>query len=84
MNETENIREKVYNFKTKNKQGFVKTEIDTLLKDYPDINMDKFNDALMGITVMMVNKEMVIFHCDIEKALRCGIENRGLYAEEWD
>ena len=31
----ENIREKVYNFKTKNKEGFVQSEIDTLLKDYP-------------------------------------------------
>jgi len=84
MNETENIREKVYNFKTKNIQGFIKTEIDTLLKDYPNINMDMFDDALMGITVITVNKEIVIFHCDIEKALRCGIENRSLRIGEWD
>jgi hypothetical protein len=38
----ENIRKKVYNFKTKNKEGFIKSEIDSLLKDYPDINMDKY------------------------------------------
>ena len=44
------IREKVYNFKTKNKEGFVQSEIDTLLKDYPNINIDKFNSALRGIT----------------------------------
>ena len=80
----ENIREKVYNFKTKNKEGFVQSEIDMLLKDYPDINMNKFNSALRGITCMMVDNETVIYHCDIEKALRCGIENRNLRTWEWD
>ena len=80
----ENIREKVYNFKTKNKEGFVQSEIDMLLKDYPDINMNKFNSALRGITCMMVANETVIYHSDIEKALRCGIENRNLRSWEWD
>ena len=80
----ENIREKVYNFKTKNKEGFVQSEIDMLLKDYPDINMNKFNSALRGITCMMVDNETVIYHCDIEKALCCGIENRNLRTWEWD
>ena len=77
-------RQKVYNFKTKNKEGFVQSEIDTLLKEYPDINMDKFNSALMGITCMIINDETVIYHCDIDKALRCGIENRNLRSWEWD
>mgnify|MGYP001549494929 FL=1 len=80
----ENIREKIYNFKTKNKEGFVQSEIDMLLKDYPDINLDKLNSALRGITCMMVDNETVIYHCDIEKALRCGIENRNLRTWEWD
>ena len=80
----ENIREKVYNFKTKNKEGFVQSEIDMLLKDYPDINMNKFNSALRGITCMMVDNETVIYHSDIENALRCGIENRNLRTWEWD
>lgn len=80
----EDIREKVYNFKTKNKEGFIQSEIDALLKDYPNINMDKFNSALMGITCMRINDETVIYHCDIDKALRCGIENRNLRIEEWD
>ena len=80
----ENIREKVYNFKTKNKEGFVQSEIDTLLKDYQNINIDKFNSALRGITCMMINDEIVIYHCDIDKALRCGVENRSLRSWEWD
>ena len=78
------ITEKVYNFKTKNKEGFVQSEIDTLLKYYPKINMDKFNDALFGITCMIINDEIVIYHYDIEKALRCGIESRNLRSWEWD
>lgn len=80
----EDIRERVYNFKTKNKEGFVQSEIDALLKDYPEINTDKFNSALMGVTCMRINDETVIYHCDIEKALRCGIENRNLRIWEWD
>lgn len=80
----ENIREKVYNFKTKNKEGFIQSEIDTLLKDYPKINMDKFNNALMGNTCMMIDDEIVMYHCDIEKALRCGVENRNLRNWELD
>jgi len=80
----ENIREKVYSFKTKNKEGFVQSEIDTLLKEYPNINMDKFNNALRGNTCMMVDNEIVMYHCDIEKALICGIKNRNLGIGEWD
>ncbi len=84
MGYMENIREKVYDFKTKSREGFTKSEIDTLLKDYPNINRDKFNSALGGITCTMVNNEIVIYHCDIEKALLCGVENRDLYIWEWD
>lgn len=79
-----NTQEKVYNYKTKNKEGFVQSEINDLLKSYPDINMEKFNDALYGITCMRIDNETVIYHCDVEKALNCGIENRNLYVNEWD
>jgi len=78
------IRKKVNEFKTKNKSGFIKSEIEEILKDYPGINVDKFNDALLGITCTKVDGELVIYHCDIDKALRCGIENRGLTQEEFD
>ena len=80
----ESIRKRVYEFKTKNKEGFVQSEIDVLLKEYPNINMDKFDSALMGITCMQINNELVIYHCDIESALRCGIENRNLRSWEFD
>ncbi len=79
-----NIKEKVYNFKTKYKEGFIQSEIETLLKDYPKINIEKFNNALMGNTCMLINDEIITYHCDIEKALLCGIENRELRSWEWD
>lgn len=78
------IQDKIYSYKTKHEEGFLQTEIDTLLIDYPDINMDKFNDALMGNTCMVKEGKIVQYHCDIYKAIICGIENRGLTANEWD
>jgi len=78
------ITDIVNNFPTKNKEGFTGKEIQTLLKQYPDINMEKFHDALRGITCMMIDNEMIIYHCDVELALRCGLENRDPTAFEWD
>ena len=80
----ENIRNKVYNFKTKYPQGFIDSEWKELIKDYPDMDMDKFKDALFCITVMGINDETIIYHCDIEKAIICGLEKRGLGTYEWD
>jgi hypothetical protein len=79
-----NITEKVYNYPTKHKEGFVQSEIDALLKDFPNIDMEKFNDALMGNTCIMKDNEIVQYHCDIEKAIICGIEKRNLRGYEWD
>lgn len=79
------VYDKVYNYKTKHEEGFIKSEIDDLLKDYPNIDMDKFNDAMMGNTCIMNEADgIIIYHCDVEKALICGIEKRGLYSWEWD
>lgn len=81
---TNEIHVKVYGYKTKYPEGFIKREIEELLKDYPGIHMDKFNDALMGNTCMMRNNEVISYHCDIEKAIVCGTENRRLRSWEWD
>lgn len=72
------------NFKTKYEQGFTKDEIKSITEMFPVLNMDKFNDALMGITCMMIDNEIIVYHCDIEKALLCGIESRSLYSYEFD
>lgn len=67
------IREIVYKFPTKHKQGFVKAEIKELLKNFPDINMLRFGDALDYITVMAIDDEIVIYHHDIVQAIYCGM-----------
>jgi len=78
------IKYLVYNYKTKYKEGFIQPEIDELLKNFPNIDMDKFNNALIGITCMSKDNQLIIYHCDIEKALYCGIEKRNLRSYEWD
>ena len=79
-----NIKEKIYGYPTKYKEGFIQTEVDNLLKNYPNIDMDKFNSALMGNTCMVKNNEVIQYHCDILTALLCGIEKRDIHEYEWD
>ena len=74
----------VYNFKTKNKKGFTYADQKKLLKKFPKINMQKYNSAMMGQTCIMINKELVTYHHDVLKALRCGLENRNLTEIEFD
>jgi len=81
----ESLQQKIYNYPTEHEAGFTKKEINTLLKDYPNVNMDKFNDAMMGNTCMVNDKgEIINYHCDVLTALRCGIENRSVKPHEFD
>lgn len=84
MKDRKKVYNLIYNFKTKHKEGFVKDEIEVLLQEFPNINLDKFYDALRGITVIKVKTEMIFFRDDIEKALNCSLENRNLKSWEWD
>lgn len=79
-----NIHDLVYNFRTKYNEGFVQEEIVKIFKMFKNINEDKFNNALFGITAMDIDGETVIYHCDIELALCCAIENRNLKDSEFD
>ena len=78
------IREEVNSYKTKHKHGFTRDEYMKLLENYPNINMERFYDALNGITCMSIDDENVVFHHDIELAIRCGIEDRSPTTMEWD
>ena len=78
------LQEKVYNYPTTYKEGFIASEEADLLKDFPNIDMDKYNDAMRGNTCMVRDGQTVIFHCDVLNALRCGAEKRNLKWWEWD
>jgi hypothetical protein len=82
--EYKKLEDLVYNYKTKNKEGFLFTEEKELLKQFPNINMDKYFDVLKGITCVMDGENIVTYHCDILNALVCGLENRKQTIEEFD
>jgi len=75
---------KVYQFKRKNLEGFTSEELVELLKEFPSINMDKYNDAMLCHTCPMINGELVFYVYDVAAAIACGIENRDLTQEEFD
>lgn len=86
--EYKTLEDYIYNYPTKNKEGFIWEEQDKLLKSlaekYPNINMDKYDSVLTGITCTMNDGHLTIYHCDILQALVCGIEGRDQTVEEWD
>jgi hypothetical protein len=79
------INERVYSFETKSEKGFVKEEIEHLLSYYPSINMNKFNNALVGITgIIDENGSFVFYKDDIEKALIIGMNKTKPNSINWD
>jgi len=73
------IRYKYYklvsNYPTKNHQGFIQSEVEELLSFYPNVNMEKFNDSLMGNTCMLTEEGNIIsYHHDIARALGEGLK----------
>lgn len=84
MKKEQTIWQKVNGYKSKHEQGLLQSEIKELLKDYPNINMDKFNDAMMGHTCYMSDDGICYYPCDVAKAIECGVENRNLRTWEMD
>jgi hypothetical protein len=79
------LKDLVYNYPTKHEQGFIRAELQDILSKFPDIRMDKYNDAMMGNTCMLDKIDgVIIYHCDVYKAILCGIEDRNLTLNEWD
>jgi hypothetical protein len=66
------ITERVNTYPTKYKKGFIKSEIEELLKEYP-VNIDRFNDAMMGHTCAVINNEIIMYHCDVEMAIKYSV-----------
>lgn len=73
----------VNNYPTKFIQGFTNVEINSILEEY-EINKDKFYDILGVNTCLMMEGQFVTYHCDIETALVCILQDREKLEEEWD
>jgi len=74
----------VNTFPIKSEFGFTTKEQEKLLKLFPNINKEKYDNALMGITCMMIDNQIIVYHCDIITALKCGTQNRNIKHYEWD
>jgi hypothetical protein len=80
---SKNITNVVNKFPVKYEYGFTASEIKELLTRY-DINSEKFYKALGINTCMVIEGQRITYHCDIEKALFCVVENREQNFLEWD
>jgi hypothetical protein len=80
----EQIKQIIRNFPRKYQYGFTSDEIKELLKSFPNMNMDKFDDALSYITAIFHEKQTLLYPHDIYNAIVCGIENRDLDEFEFD
>lgn len=72
-------------YKTKHKQGFTHSEIrDLLKKEYPSVKIRDFNKVFGIVTAQVVKGEVVYYGSDIELAIRCCLEKRGITSFEFD
>jgi len=74
-----NIKDIVYNFPTKNKEGFIKEEIDEILKLFPNIDLVQFYDSMIGVTCIIDEYyNTITYHCDIEYAIYNGLRKNDI------
>ncbi len=79
------IEDRVYSYQTKDDRGFTSEEMVDLLKQFPKLKADKFDNAMRGNTCALNDKGQVLtYHCDIVRGIQCGLENRELKSWEWD
>jgi len=74
----------VYEYKTKYNIGFTSTEIKEIISEFPYFNKEEFHNALTSITCQMRDNQLIIYHCDVLTAIKCGMENRKMTILEFD
>ena len=74
----------VYQYPTKHQLGFTNSEIEDILKNFPNINREYYEKAMTCLTCSMVDDEMVTYHSDVENALICGLKKTDLVGVKWD
>lgn len=83
MKNYKKIYKKIFNYKTKHKEGFIDKEIKRILKYY-NIDQKAFNEKLGVHTGLLIDNDFITYHHDVYTALICCIENRELDLMEWD
>jgi hypothetical protein len=78
-----NISTIVDKYPVKYEYGFTRNEIVSLLNEY-EIDHELFYNKLGVNTCMIIDNQTITYHCDIEKALYCALENRDQHPYEWD
>ena len=78
------MHEIISKYETLHEEGFIRSEIEKLLTDNPEINKDSFYDALRAVTCIKIDGEFVIYNSDIAIAIACGLENRKMTDSEFD
>ncbi len=84
MNTNQELYDMVYGWKTKYKEGFMPDELKEITDQFPQMDMDKYEDAMMGNTCSVHEGRFCMYHTDVYKAIRCGLEKRDLKVGEWD
>lgn len=77
------LEEMVYTFPCKYTQGFVDEEINELLAFY-NIERKDFNDKHGINTCMLIDNEIINYHCDIYSTINCCLQKRNKNSFEWD
>ena len=80
---SKNLSEFIYSYPTKYPEGFLSSETKSILVSH-NIDENEFYKILGVNTCMVRDNQVLNYHCDIELALRCIIENRDKTPGEWD
>lgn len=80
------LADMVYKWPTKHKQGFNRRDENRILATIgkENLNTERYIDALHGITSMVIDGDLIIYHDDILTALRVAMEDRRIRTHEWD
>lgn len=78
------IYDLIYSYPCKSVYGFNPHEVKDVLTRFPNINMDKYNNTMMGNTCMMDDGLIITYRCDLLLGINCGLENREPKAYEFD
>ena len=77
------LKDTVYNYKTKHDSGFTREE-QLRLCDELRVNKSIYLAKLGVNTGLLIGNECITYHCDVLKGLQCVLEDRELTVLEWD